>query len=112
MIAFHSAAAARSLVIQVSSHTSNCTSAKRVGDAVTLPARQDDNPLISIHLKPSEHCRFQTQPETRKLLRFVWLLLEKTQPGESKGQGMGGGKQAGSSHCGGSGVVRDASRRE
>lgn len=27
------------------------------------------------------------QPETRKLLRFVWLLLEKTQPGDGNGKG-------------------------
>lgn len=32
----------------------------------------------------------QKQPERRKLLRFVWLLLEKTQSGEGSGQGMGG----------------------
>lgn len=47
--------------------------------------------LFLIHLKP-----LQKQPERRKLLRFVWLLLEKTQSEEGRGQGMGrrGWKQA------------------
>lgn len=108
LIAFHSAAAAKSLVIQVSSHTSNCTSAKWVGDTITLQTREDKNPFILTHLKPSEHCVIQMQPEMRKLLRFVWLLLEKTQPGD----GDGGGLETELRQVSSRGIATDASGQE
>lgn len=90
LIAFPSTAAAKSLVIQVSSHSSNCTSARPAGDTITLGAREDEKPFLWIHLKASAQPSFLTLPGTRKLLRFVWLLLERAQPGEGHGQGLGG----------------------
>lgn len=67
LIAFPSAAAGESLVIQVSSHSSNCTSARRAGDTITLGAREDEKPFIWIHLKPSAQLSFPTSQKAFKV---------------------------------------------